>query len=102
MPDPTALLTVSSATRLALPSHVSLQSLGEEDGGVLLKIDTGEMYTVNDTTLSFLQELDGERSVADIAGRMVHVFDVEPDMVLADLIEVANGLAAEFLVVVAP
>lgn len=101
MPTPTALLTVSSATRLALPSHVSLQSLGEEDGGVLLRIDTGEMYTVNDTTLSFLQELDGERSVADIAGRMVDAFDVEPAIVLADLIEVANGLAAESLVVIA-
>lgn len=101
MPTPTVLLTVSSATRLALPSHVSLQSLGEEDGGVLLRIDTGEMYTVNDTTLSFLQELDGERSVADIAGRMVDAFDVEPAIVLADLIEVANGLAAESLVVIA-
>lgn len=102
MPAPTALPAVSSATRLALPSHVSLQSLGEEDGGVLLRIDTGEMYTVNDTTLSFLRELDGERSIGDIAGRMVHVFDVEPETVLADLIEVANGLAAESLVVVAP
>lgn len=96
------LLAVSSATRLALPSHVSLQSLGEEEGGVLLKIDTGEMYTVNDTTLSFLRELDGECSVADIAGRLVGVFDVERDVVLADLIEVANGLAAESLVVIAP
>ncbi|MEP9398205.1 PqqD family protein [Mesorhizobium sp. KR2-14] len=68
---------------------------------MLLRIDTGEMYTVNDTTLSFLQELDGERSVADIAGRMVDAFDVEPAIVLADLIEVANGLAAESLVVIA-
>lgn len=101
MPNPTDLIAISSATRLALPSHVSVQSLGEDDGGVVLRIDTGEMYTVNDTTLSFLREIDGQRSVADIAGQMVHVFDVEPEVVLADLIEVANGLAAESLVDVA-
>lgn len=101
MPNSIPLPAISPATRLALPPHVSLQSLGEEDGGVLLRIDTGEMYTVNDTTLSFLQQLDGERSVSDVAGRLVDVFDVEPEIVLADLIEVANGLAAESLVVIA-
>lgn len=101
MPNPIPSLDISSATRLTLPEHVSLQALGEAEGGVLLRIDTGEMYTVNDTTLSFLQDLDGDRSVADVAGRLVDVFDVDPAVVLADLIEVANGLAAESLVVIA-
>ena len=93
--------TVSSSTRLALPSHVSLQALGEDEGGVVLKLDTGEMYTINDTTLAFLQKLDGKHTVANVARGMVEVFDIDEATLVADLVEIANDLLGESLLVIA-
>ena len=93
---------LSSSTRLALPPHVSLQALGEDEGGVVLKLDTGEMYTINDTTLAFLQKLDGKRTVAEIVREMVQLFDVDEATLTSDLIEIADDLLGESLLVIAP
>ncbi len=93
--------TVSSSTRLALPSHISLQALGEDEGGVVLKLDTGEMYTVNDTTLAFLQKLDGKQSVAEVARGMVEIFEIDEATLVADLVEIADDLLGESLLVIA-
>jgi Coenzyme PQQ synthesis protein D (PqqD) len=91
---------ISTATCLALPTHVSLQGLGNEDGGVILNLNSGEMYTINETTLSFLEQLDGKRKIADIAASLVEIFDVDRETLNADLVEVAKGLADESLLVV--
>lgn len=100
MPASDKKRAISSATCLVLPTHVSLQGLGNEDGGVVLNLNSGEMYTVNETTLSFLEQLDGRTSIADIAARMVRIFDVDAETLSTDLIEVAGGLADESLLVV--
>ena len=92
---------VSPATTLTLSPNVTLQALGEAEGGVLLRLDSGELYTVNDTTLAFLRELDGNRAVADVAGRLATIFDVEEATLTADLIDISSDLLAESLVVVA-
>lgn len=91
---------ISSATCLVLPTHVSLQGLGNEDGGVILNLNSGEMYTINETTLSFLEHLDGKRKIADIAVSLVEIFDVDAETLSSDLVEVAKGLADESLLVV--
>jgi hypothetical protein len=92
---------VSSSTRLVLASNAVLQALGEDEGGVVLRLDTGEMYTVNDTTLAFLRELDGKRTVADVARSLVEIFDVEEAALAADLAEIADDLIDDSLVVAA-
>lgn len=91
----------SAYSKLSLAQNVTLQGLGSEEGGVLLKLDTGEMYTVNETTLSFLQALDGEQSVAAIAGQLTKEFDVDAPTITADLLEISSDLAKESLIVVA-
>ncbi|MBA3448758.1 MAG: PqqD family protein [Pseudaminobacter sp.] len=91
---------VSLFTRLALSPNVTVQALGENEGGVLLRLDSGELYTVNDTTLAFLQELDGERAVVEVVGRLAGVFDVEEATLTADLVEISNDLLAESLIVI--
>lgn len=64
---------------------------------MLLKLDSGELYTVNDTTLAFLQELDGTNTVGDVSARLAEVFDVEDAVLTADLIGVADELIDEAL-----
>jgi hypothetical protein len=93
---------ISASTCLSLSENVTLQALGEAEGGVLLKLDTGEMYTVNDTTLAFLQQLGGDRTIAEIASRLVEVFDTDETTLLADLVEIGRDLAGEALVVAHP
>ena len=74
-----------------------MKPLGEGEGGVLLKLDSGELYTVNDTTLAFLQELDGTSTVGDVSARLSDIFDVEGSVLTADLIGVADELIDESL-----
>jgi hypothetical protein len=99
--DTASQAVVSAETRLSVVSNVTLQSLGEDEGGVLLKLDTGEMYTVNDTAVAFVRELDGDRSVAAIARHLVTVFEVDEAVLVEDLAGIARELAAEKLVTVA-
>jgi len=93
-------IQLSPLSRLALAPNVTLQSLGEEEGGVLLKLDSGEMYTINDTAVAFLRELDGERTIEDAAARVVEAFDVERAVLIDDLLDVAHELASQALVVI--
>ena len=92
---------VTTVTRLALAPNVTVQALGENEGGVVLRLDSGELYTVNDTTLAFLRELDGERVLADVANRLTRIFDVEEATLTADLVDISRDLLAESLVVIA-
>ena len=92
---------VSATTRLAVSPQATVKPLGEGEGGVLLKLDSGELYTVNDTTLAFLQEMDGASTVADISARLSEVFDVESSVLTADLIGVADELIDESLLTMA-
>jgi hypothetical protein len=93
--------TILAQTVLAIGSRVSLQSMGEGEGGVLLRLDTGEMYTVNDTTMEFLTLVDGTRPIKAIVASLVETFDVDEQTLLDDMTAIATDLAAENLVVIA-
>jgi coenzyme PQQ synthesis protein D (PqqD) len=81
-----------------LSERTSLQGLGEDEGGVLLKLESGEIYTVNDTAYAFLANLDGRSSVRDCIGAIVVDFDVDEPTLLSDLEELMVELEAESLV----
>jgi hypothetical protein len=89
---------LQASSVLALAPKVSMQALGADEGGVLLRLDSGEMYTVNDTTLDFLRRLDGTRTIASIVEEMVTFIDVDAAVLTADLIEIADELRRESLV----
>ncbi len=93
--------TILAHTILAIGARVSLQSMGEGEGGVLLRLDTGEMYTVNDTTMEFLTLVDGMRPIKAIIASLVETFDVDEQTLLDDMTAIASDLAAENLVVIA-
>jgi len=77
---------------LSLPSSVSLQPLGQDEGGVLLKMDTGDMFTLNDTAVAFLSKLDGKRKVGAIIKDMLDEFEVDAETLRADISELTAEL----------
>ena len=91
--------TLRPTSVLVLAPKVAMQALGANEGGVLLRLDSGEMYSINDTTLDFLRRLDGTRTIASIVDEMIAFIDVDAAVLTADLIDVANELRRESLVV---
>lgn len=83
---------------LSLADKVSLQPLGDGEGGVILRLDSGELYTINDTALSFVSSLDGERTLEDAARMLADEYDVELDILIRDLADIASELLSEALI----
>jgi pyrroloquinoline quinone biosynthesis protein D len=83
---------------LRLGEKVSLQPLGEGEGGVILRLDSGELFTVNDTALSFVAALDGSRSVEATVALIADEYDVDRETLTRDLIEAATDLLTAELV----
>jgi hypothetical protein len=83
---------------LRLAEKVSLQQLGEGEGGVILRLDSGELFTVNDTAVSFVAALDGSRSVEGTVQLIAAEYDVDPETLTRDLIEIASELMAAELI----
>ncbi len=74
------------------------QTVGEE--AVLINLNTGAYYSLNDTGTMFWELLDGERSIAECAALIAQEYEVEPAVVEADLLELATEFKAEGLIVV--
>lgn len=78
--------------------HAAHQTVGEE--AILINLNTGSYYSLNDTGTRFWELLDGQRSIADCATLIAQEYEVEPAMVEADLLELAGEFKAEGLIVV--
>ena len=77
---------------LALSEGVSYQSLGEGEGGVVLHIESGQLFTCNDTTSAFLSAIDGRRSFQELVKTLLEMFDVSEEKLRSDLIALAEQL----------
>lgn len=96
--DMSSAQQMNETTIFSLSESVAVQELGGTDGGVVLNLRSGEMYTVNETGVAFLQSLDGQRSVGDAADRITETFDVPRDVLIADLLELGEQLMKEGLI----
>jgi pyrroloquinoline quinone biosynthesis protein D len=81
-----------------LAPEVSLQPLGDGEGGVVLMLKSGEIYSVNDTTLDFLSKLDGARNLRSCAEGIAADYDVDVATAMSDLAEIAAELASEQII----
>ena len=81
-----------------LARDVSLQPLGEGEGGVVLMLKSGEIYTVNDTTLDFLSRIDGACSLRSCAEGIAAAYEVDVATALSDLAEIAADLSSEHII----
>ena len=86
---------MESSRVFALSETISLQNLGESEGAVLLFIDTGQLYTCNDTTAAFLAAVDGKRTLAQIVAQLEDHFEVAHEELSKDLATLATELFKE-------
>ena len=73
------------------------QTIGEE--AVLINLNTGSYYSLNDTGTIFWELLDGHRTVSECARRIAAEYEVEVEIVEADLLELAIDLKGEGLII---
>jgi D-ribose pyranose/furanose isomerase RbsD len=91
-----AMAEVEGTTVLAISDNASFQSLGE--GAVVLLIDTGQLYTCNETTEAFLKLVDGKRPFETIVDALLKEFDIERAIATDDFREIAEQLRSEGVV----
>lgn len=78
----------------------SFQPLG--DSAVVLRIDSGQLYSANATAQALLSAMDGERTLADITSLLLEDFHVERDVLERDLFAMTEQLLAAGIVEITP
>ena len=89
---------IQDTSVVSLSNGVSYQPLGEGEGAVVLIVETGQLFTCNDTTSSFLSVVDGKRSFSDVVRSLLEKFDVTADELRDDLASLAIELQKEGIV----
>jgi pyrroloquinoline quinone biosynthesis protein D len=74
----------------------SFQPVG--DGAVILLADSGQIYSCNETTESFLRKVDGARNLGGIVALMAAEYEVDTDTLSADMAELAQELIDEGII----
>jgi Coenzyme PQQ synthesis protein D (PqqD) len=80
----------------SLTDKASFQALGE--GAVILMIDTGQIYTCNETTEAFLKVIDGQRNLGSILDLLLAEFDADRETLANDFAELAQELQDEGII----
>ncbi len=73
--------------------------MGEE--GVILMTDSGQISSTNPSGTAFIRQITVGRTVAQAVAAVLDEFDVQENVLLADLTELVAFLEAEGVVVVA-
>ena len=74
------------------------QPVGDE--AILINLNTGAYYSLNETGAMFWQLLDGQRTIADCARLIALDYEAAVEMIETDLLELATELNEEGLIVV--
>jgi hypothetical protein len=86
---------LNADTRLSHTPEATFQEVAGE--AILIHLNTGVYYSLNDVGTSFWNLLDGQRSIADCAGLIAAEYDAPAEVVLADLLELGADLVREGL-----
>lgn len=86
----------SPSTKIRRSEKVTFQKVAEE--AVLIHLDTGTYFSLNNIGTEFWELFDGERTIQELAEVVAHKYEVEVEMVTADLIELVEKLAEDELV----
>jgi hypothetical protein len=89
---------VSLESVLKVLPATSCQSMGKGQDGVILSLDSGYLYTGNQTTQAFMAALDGRRTIRDAAALLAGQFEAPLERLHADLVVLAQKLLEERLV----
>jgi hypothetical protein len=81
---------IDETTVLSLAPNASFQAMGE--GAVILMLDSGQLYTCNETTEAFLKLIDGQRDFGAIISLLLGEFDIDRESLSGDLLPIAGEL----------
>jgi len=87
---------IDECTVFALAPNASFQALGE--GAVILMIDSGQLYTCNESTEAFLKMVDGQRNFGAILDLLIAEFDIDRETLARDFLPIAGELRSEGIV----
>lgn len=85
-------------SRFRLNEDVVFQSLVDGQETVVVSLGSGFIYSCNDTTRAFLEALDGDKTLPEIASQLVGEFMTTEDKLLSDLSQLAEKMLAEGLI----
>lgn len=91
--------SLTALSRLSRGPKATFQVVADE--AILIHLDTGTYYSLNRVGTEFWNRLDGQQTVQDHGAALAAQYSVETAMVVGDLLELAEKLAAEDLVAVA-
>jgi hypothetical protein len=67
------------------------------DEAILIHLQTGSYYSLNDVGTRFWGLIDGEKTIGDCAAAIAAEYDAPAEVVLSDLLELAEDLRKEGL-----
>ena len=70
------------------------------DEAILIDINTGTYFSLNEVGTEFWQMLDGQQTIEQHAQTIANKYEVETDIVVADLLELANEMARDDLLII--
>ena len=82
-------------TRLRHAPEATFQEVAGEV--ILIHLNTGAYYSLDEVGTAFWNLLDGQRSIGDCADTIAAEYDAPREMVLADLLELSGELKSEGL-----
>ena len=86
----------SPSTKIQRSEKVTFQKVAEE--AVLIHLDTGTYFSLNNIGTEFWELFDGERTIKELADVIANKYEVDVEMVTTDLIELVEKLAEDELV----
>lgn len=84
-------MTLSFALRVSMPDHVWIREL--EGGSVLLNLDSGSYFGLDDVGTDMWKALTTSDSLQDAYNGLLEQYDVEPERLREDLHDLIRQLA---------
>ena len=82
-------------TKIQHSPNATFQIVADE--AILIHLNTGVYYSLNDVGTSFWNLMDGQRTIGECADAIAAEYDAPREVVLSDLLELAEELATEDL-----
>ena len=92
-----AAMTISFSDRVTVPDDVLISHLQEES--VILNLDSERYYGLDDIGTRFLSVLTTSDSIETAYDRLRHEYDVDPQVLRADLVALIEKLIDQGLLI---
>ena len=84
---------IEAQTRISLADGISVQDLGEGEGAVVLAIESGQLFTCNDTTADVLRAAQDGIGFDTLIVRLLEAYEVTEAELRPDIAAILCQLA---------